>query len=149
MSVISEDDMAEVVEGVWMTILEQPVLPGVQSDLNGHEFVMADIEISGAWVGSVHVKASEAFLTSAAAHIFCKDASEVEPVDREDSITELTNIIGGTIKVLLPEGSDLSLPEIINDSFLSEDQDWFYFTCGGYPLAVAVEEDTLGNRHVA
>ena len=104
MSVISEDEMSEVVEGVWMTVLELPVLPGVRSDLDGHNFMLADIEISGAWEGSVHLKASENFLTSAAAHIFAKDVSDVDQEDREgiEGLAEIILIL--TVSVRIDKG---------------------------------------------
>lgn len=140
MSVLSEEELSEVVEVVWMTVLELPVTPGSEADLLASDYVMTSITISGAWDGVVRVRASEQFLTCAASHMFSINEEDVEQQDRVDTLTELTNMLGGTVKCLLPEICDLSLPEINSCSDDVEvDHDWIYFSCADYPLAVAVD----------
>lgn len=141
MSVISEEELSEIVEVVWMTVLELPVKAGSRADLLASEYITASIVISGAWHGVVNVQASLDFLRRAAAHMFTINVDEIELQDCMDTLTELTNMLGGTIKCLLPEICDLSLPTIIERTEDAEEhQDWLYFTCAAYPLALSLVE---------
>lgn len=136
MGVISEEELREIVEVVWMTALELPIGNGVDVELTLSDYTVSQISISGAWQGVVTVRASEQFLTHAAGLMFNCSAVDVTDLDRTDTLTELTNMLGGTVKCLLPETCDLSLPLILND--VNGEHDWVYFSCEGTPLAVAV-----------
>lgn len=150
MSTIETEDLREIVEGVWMTVLDLPVLPGSPDEFKVQECITSSIDISGAWLGSVRVRATEDFLTYAASHVFMKGQHEVVHSDRTDTATELTNMIGGTVKCLLPETCDLSLPTILSESEPVDDgADWVYFSCNGYPLAIAVTESSHSGHKAA
>jgi len=150
MSVISEEELQEIVEVVWMTVLELAVVPGDETELALSDYVTCEIEITGAWEGVVTVRASEQFLAHAASVMFNCSMDDVSEMDRSDTLTELTNMLGGTVKCLLPETSDLSLPIILLDA--STDQtahEWCAFSCEGKPLAVAVTEISAESRRAA
>lgn len=150
MSIIEAEDLREIVEGVWMTVLDLPVLPGSPEEFKVQECITTSIDIRGAWLGSVRVRATEEFLTYAASHVFMKGQHEVVHSDRTDTATELTNMIGGTVKCLLPETCDLSLPTVLSESDSQDDgADWVYFSCNGYPLAIAVEEQSDAKHQAA
>lgn len=150
MSVISEEELQEIVEVVWMTALEMPVEPGLRTELNASDFMTSEIRISGAWRGSVLVCASKEFLSHAASQMFSAEMVELNDRDLTDSLTELTNMLGGTVKCLLPEVCDLSLPQILaSDWCPSEQQDWVYFNCEGKPLGVAVVKSAEGVQEAA
>lgn len=150
MSVISEEELQEIVEVVWMTVLDLPLMPGQEAELALCDYVTSEIEISGAWEGLVTVRASEQFLTHAASLMFSCPQEAVSEMDRTDALTELTNMLGGTVKCLLPETCDLSLPSILmDDAADSSLHEWSNFNCEGTPLAVAVTEMTEGARQVA
>lgn len=138
MSVISEEELQEIVEVVWMTVLELPVQAGNPSDLAVCDYVTAMIEISGAWNGLVAVRASEQFLNHAAALMFSVDRADVTEMDCRDTLTELTNMLGGTVKCLLPETCDLALPVILAIEADDGEHEWMDFSCEQLPLAVAV-----------
>lgn len=141
MSVINEEELREIVEVVWMTVLDLPIDSGRESDLAVSDYVTADISISGAWHGTVSVRASEQFLSHAAALMFSCQPEDTSDMDRNDALTELTNMLGGTVKCLLPESCDLSLPTLTDaGSDESTDYDWVNFSCEGKPLAVAVTQ---------
>lgn len=137
----TEEDLQEVLEVVFMTVLELPVERANSSEFESDDYLVCGISISGEWNGSVHVRAGLDFLNYAASQMFNIELGQVVAMDRIDTLTELNNMLGGTVKCLLPEPSDLSLPQIIlieqaNDLSL----DWFYFLCGNMPLAVAVTQ---------
>lgn len=70
----------------------------------------AAITISGGWKGSVTVSSSDDLSRRIAASMFRKDDDSVDIRDINDALTELTNIIAGNIKAILPGPSQLSLP---------------------------------------
>ncbi|MFK7994919.1 MAG: chemotaxis protein CheX [Granulosicoccus sp.] len=139
MSVISEEELREIVEVVWMTVLELPIGHGEEGALTCGESIISQISISGAWQGVVTVRASEQFLSHAAGVMFSCSAEDSTEMDRTDTLTELTNMLGGTVKCLLPEICDLSLPTILSDGDAdTQEHVWFHFSCDGRPLSVAV-----------
>ncbi len=150
MSVIREEELQEIVEVVCMTALELPIGVGDSSVLASCDVQTSEIEISGAWQGAVRVRASIEFLTHAASKMFNCPSDEVSDMDRADSLTELTNMLGGTVKCLLPEPCNLSLPIILtNDLSDTEDHEWENFECEGRQLAVAVTQKAQGAQQAA
>ncbi|MFK7889287.1 MAG: chemotaxis protein CheX [Granulosicoccus sp.] len=150
MSAIAIDELQEIVEVVWMTVLELPVEPCVSSELASTEALISEIRISGAWQGVVAVRASMQFLRNAASLMFSIDASDVQHLDCKDTLSELTNMLGGTVKCLLPEVCDLSLPSIETcDTVDIDAHDWINFNCQNHPLAVAVTQDAEGSQAAA
>lgn len=145
MNMLSEEELNEIVDVVCMTVLDMPVHPGGQDALQAGEYLTASIAISGGWSGVVKVRASIGLLNHAAAHVFSIGAEEVEPRDRIDTITELTNMLGGTVKCMLPANCDLALPEIVpGEKKGRERHEWTYFRCDTLPLAVAVVDSVSG-----
>ncbi len=145
MSVLSEQDVCEIVKVVWMTLLERSVEPcvlvNVKAELFDRHCVTANSVISGAWHGEVHVRCSQDFLASAAAHMFSISIDDVEHQDCVDTLIELTHMLGGTIQCLLPEVCDLALPTLVNnDNDLPRPVDWHYFFCQKHPIAIALTE---------
>lgn len=70
----------------------------------------AAITISGGWKGSITISSSDELSRRIAAAMFRKDDRSVDSRDITDALTELTNIIAGNIKAILPGPSQLSLP---------------------------------------
>ena len=150
MSVISVEELHEIVEVVWMTALELPVSLGNEDEHAIGDSITADITIAGAWQGSVLLRASEQFLSHAASLMFNCQLEETTDLDRRDTLTELTNMLGGTVKCLLPETCALSLPTIlIDDSAASSDHNWVNFSCEGKSLSVAVTQSVDCDKKVA
>lgn len=150
MNVISEEELREIVEVVWMTVLELSIGERAAVASTPSDYEVSQIAISGAWHGVVTVRASEQFLSYAAGVMFSCSPEDATDLDRIDTLTELTNMLGGTVKCLLPETCDLSIPTIISDKTVaSEEHEWVNFSCGGKPLAVAVTEVADGAKYAA
>jgi len=154
MNMISVEELEKIVDGVWMTVLELPVIASDIPSVDTMEYLTSSIRISGAWHGTIQLKATREFFTLAAAKVFMKDASEVNSQDHIDVATELTNILGGTVKTLLPEVCDLSLPALVKERpdepvMLESDSSWVHFISDGHPLAVAIVEDSVGIHEAA
>ncbi|ASJ70400.1 chemotaxis protein CheX [Granulosicoccus antarcticus] len=150
MKTLSEEELADAIDVVCMTVFEMPVSIGLPEQIEGDECMDAGIQISGAWHGRVQVRASVKFLSRAASHIFLKDVSEVDRQDCIDIISEFTNMLGGSIKCMLPESCNLGLPMVcMQDIETSPDVKWHYFNCGKQAIAVAMLEATTGQSAAA
>lgn len=109
-----EEEILEITETTWRAMLgidiqrirTNAIPPEAEEALIGH------VSISGAWEGEVLLKATIALARSAASKIFAIPQESVQPQDQIDAMYELSNIIAGNIKSLLPEPSKLSLPEV-------------------------------------
>jgi chemotaxis protein CheX len=109
-----EEEILEITEATWTAMLGMEIArrtgsgapDGATSFLNGH------VGISGAWEGQVMIHGTSGLARSAASKIFSIAPEEVSEQDEVDAIYELTNIIAGNIKSLLPEPCQLSLPEV-------------------------------------
>lgn len=150
MSIIGEEELREVVEVVWMTALDLQLEEDGYVDTASANYILAQISITGEWQGVVSVQANEELLSHAASIMFSCPVDNVSDMDRKDALTELTNMLGGTVKCLLPEGCDLSLP-LIRDEFDADSQqfEWVGFSCDAKPLAVAISEMTDDLQQVA
>ncbi len=139
MNILNVEELTEAVDVVCLTVFDMPVSVSLRFDMLADECLDARIDISGAWQGSVQVRASEKFLRLAASRVFLKDIDKVDRQDCIDTITEMTNMLGGTVKCMLPESCTLGLPMIVmRDQDAASEEEWHYFDCDQKPLAVAV-----------
>lgn len=108
-----EQEISEITETTWDAMLGLEIrvnlLPGRINFVD--EFWTGTVEIYGAWHGVVLLHGSGKLAHSAASVIFGHLAST--PQDRKDAMYELTNVIAGNIKALLPGPSHLSLPLVL------------------------------------
>jgi len=146
--VIEEERVGKAIETIWTTMLGIPA--------NANQIMMVSrlkastltgcIHITGAWQGAIKLECSGALARRVAAIMFAADVCDVTPDQINDALGELTNIIGGNIKALLPEPSHLSMPAV------TEGTDYLFsvpgsrptvqmsFTCEGKPFQVTVLE---------
>ena len=141
-----EEEILEITESTWNSLLGLEIQPDPTHSMvqDGEEIYMGEAGISGAWEGQVRLHWTRALAQSAAAKIFQLPVEGVTEQDQIDSIYELTNIIAGNIKSILPEPCCLSLPtvqvstewdaNIPEADCVSE----LAFQCEGQPLLVAM-----------
>jgi chemotaxis protein CheX len=112
---VNEDDLAEMVEQVWVSYLDpEGVNPLVSTgDESQPSEVHSSVSISGSWTGHVVYASSTAAARKAAAAFLAVDADEVSQEDLSDVLGELANIVGGNVKAMLPPGCFLSLPQVV------------------------------------
>lgn len=112
---VSADDLAEMVEQVWMSYLDpegvSPLIPTYDEDQPSE--VYSSVSITGSWTGHVVYASSDAAARRAAAAFLAMEADEVSPEDLSDVLGELANIVGGNVKAMLPPGCFLSLPQVV------------------------------------
>lgn len=105
-----EGAITEIVSMVCSTTLGLEVYPGDDyTPPPGERVMVGCVQITGAWSGAVLVSCRAEFARLAAMLIFGSN----EGADEErDALGELSNMIAGNIKALLPSPSFLSLPTI-------------------------------------
>ncbi len=145
---LDEAQVCQAIEGIWATMLGLEAkanmpLNGVRPRLTT---LTGCIQITGAWQGAIKLECSGNVARRVAAIMFMTDACDVTPDQINDALGELTNIVGGNIKALLPEPSQLSMPAV------TEGTDYLFsvpnsrplaeltFSCEGKPFTVTVLE---------
>jgi chemotaxis protein CheX len=74
--------------------------------------VTACVHLSGAFDGSVVLATSDGFATLCAGRMLAIDEVDLDEEAKADAVGEMTNMIGGSVKALMPEPSSLSLPVV-------------------------------------
>jgi chemotaxis protein CheX len=112
---VNENDLAEMVEQVWMSYLDpegiSPLIPTY--DENQPSEVHSSVSITGSWTGHVVYASSNVAARRAAAAFLAMELDEVSQEDLSDVLGELANIVGGNVKAMLPPGCFLSLPQVV------------------------------------
>ena len=110
---ISDEQLVEVVDSVFGAMLGLPITrQSDESTVHGSPQLAAQVQIAGAWNGTVLVVCSEPFGRRAASLMLGVAPTSVKLADVHDAVAELVNIIGGGIKSVLPGPSTLSLPTV-------------------------------------
>jgi chemotaxis protein CheX len=142
---IGDIQLCEVTESVWTSVLGLTVERGIGNDaMQGDQTIRACVHISGAWEGVVTVESTNGLARRAAAILLGVEEADATPEELSDTLGELTNIIGGNIKGLLPEPSRLSVPAVFqgSESNLTVKGSRLVsavgFHCEGQPLRVAL-----------
>lgn len=106
---VSIEDVAAVTQEVWSTLLGLDLHPAATSTVPSPS-VTGCVQITGEWEGAVLLSCSEQFARTATEAMFMTD--EVTEDDIIDAVGELTNMVGGNVKSLLPGPSQLSVPSV-------------------------------------
>jgi chemotaxis protein CheX len=110
--------------------------------------IVACIQITGAWNGTVALHCPTPLARQVAAAMFSVKPDEITGVEMQDSLGELVNMLGGNLKALLPEPCQLSLPAVIEGMdymvriFAGLPINQLAFSCQEYPLLVTILERT-------
>jgi chemotaxis protein CheX len=111
---ISKEQIVQIAGSVWSSFLGmslfEPHTPE-KATQDGHT-ASATVHISGAWNGSVILSCSTSLAQKAAAAMFDIAEADLDDGEVADAFGELVNVIGGNLKCLLPEPSQLSLPTV-------------------------------------
>jgi chemotaxis protein CheX len=113
--VISTEDVVAITQNVFETMLQTQIDQTCESyPQNDSSGVVGCIHIAGEWSGAVLVRASNELAKFAASRMLMVCQEEVVVEDLQDTLAELTNMIGGNIKSIVPSPSNLSLPTVTN-----------------------------------
>ena len=107
---LTRDDVVRVMQGIWGSMLSLDLLPVESACHEDEAGVVACVQIVGAWEGAIRLDLSSALASKAAAALAGVQPAEVTADEVRDAAGELANITAGSVKVLLPAPSHLSLP---------------------------------------
>lgn len=110
-----EVTIAEVVGTVWESVLGSTIEPNdaIQFGLQPQHTYAGVVQIDGAWAGAVTVQCSEPMARRTAMCMFDIAAEDITEEELQDALGELTNMIGGNIKALLPGTCTLGIPVVV------------------------------------
>lgn len=108
------DSLFPIVQFTWETLLQLPVdeQGGEQTDTSTNAWAGV-ITIGGAWEGAVAVQLPESLGRQAACILFSTAETAVTSQDVQDALAELTNVVGGNLKAILPPPCKLGLPVVL------------------------------------
>lgn len=108
---LSGDDLVQVVDDIVGAFLDSSVQLASGTAPQGRT-VTGCVQVTGAFTGAVVLRVTHAFGVLSASRMIGTGADEVDHEAVADTVGELTNMVGGSIKALLPEPSMLSLPVV-------------------------------------
>ena len=112
--VVSPDDVCIIAQDVWASFLSVQLEQVAVDDagLAGRPSVVGAVRVTDAWFGAVVLELTPNLAKQVAATMFGSEPDEVTDAEVVDALGELTNMIGGNVKSLLPAPSQLSLPMV-------------------------------------
>jgi chemotaxis protein CheX len=140
----------EMTKCVFDTMLNMP-LECSDSESQDADDVLAMIQITGTFTGSVVLGLSHGAAMQSASTMLAVPLNDVSSADKRDVAAELVNMVGGNLKSLLPGPSYLSLPTVIegpNARFEihgAELVDGVLFASDGGPLRVQLYTRSSAN----
>jgi CheY-specific phosphatase CheX len=150
---VSDVDIAEIARAVWESFFDLPLLCD-SARLGSDPTVTGCVQIDGAWQGAVVIQCPLSLASTLTAVMFA--AGGAPPMeDVRDAIGELTNMVAGNIKSLLPERCQISLPAVA----LGSDQQFSVvgtevatsvaFSCDGRPLLITLLQNRSNGGRAA
>lgn len=104
-----DDALKQVTEGVFSSMIG-PVPESVDPGTPDPDGLQAVVRITGDWRGAVTVRGSATLAKRAASAMFGSPPEETGDAEARDAFGEIGNMIGGSVKALLPGQCTLSIP---------------------------------------
>ena len=149
MTIQCQEEICQFVTDTWSALLNMNASttdkPFAQK---GKDNTLAGcVQIAGEWQGTVILYAPKELSKKIAGVVYGLDEAEVEISQAQDIIAEITNILAGNIKSILPAPCSISLPSVaITDYNLhhpgSETLTAVNFDCEGLPFLVVMLQDS-------
>jgi chemotaxis protein CheX len=110
---IGPDAVAQYTADVWGAVLGMEAWPADRPPpAAGRPTLTGCVHIAGGWQGVVMLVCPADLADRAAAAVFAVPPADLAPDLVHDAVGELTNMIGGNLKALLPPPAFLSLPTV-------------------------------------
>ena len=138
-----EFDIQEITGMIWESLIDLPLERVGDAQPDDGPGVTGFVSIDGAWNGAVLVRCPIGLATTLTAAMF-QSATAPTFEDVSDALGELTNMVAGNVKALLPSPCSLSLPavalgtdyalSVLGTTSVAE----VSFTCDGHSLMVTL-----------
>jgi CheY-specific phosphatase CheX len=143
---IAQDTIQDSVSTIWSSMLglEAQPCPSRPHSATPPVFLTGCVQITGAWQGAVILDCPLELAKRAAAIMFDMPLDDINSLEIHDALGELTNIVGGNFKSLLPESCSLSLPAVTQGTDYafrvldSEVINRVGFQCENHPFVVTI-----------
>lgn len=113
---LARDDVVHIVSEVWSSMLGLEAHSCEATAAYDGPAMAGSVWISGATDCMIAVQVQADGARQFAVAMFGLELTEISDTDVADAVGELTNMVGGNIKSLLPEPSSLSLPVVVQGS---------------------------------
>ncbi len=114
MTIQCQAEISQFVTDIWSTFLNMQVSPTDKPfQPEGKDNTLAGcVQITGEWQGTVTLYAPKDLGKKIAASMYALEESEIDEQMVQDVMGEITNMIAGNIKSLLPTPCSISLPSV-------------------------------------
>lgn len=110
---VTLEDIESITIAVWATMIDTELTVDPAAKLGSIEAShVGVVALTGAYEGEVAVHLSESLVRGAASVMFDVPARDVTEDQKRDAVAELTNMVGGNIKCLVEQPTQLGLPEV-------------------------------------
>jgi chemotaxis protein CheX len=112
-----EEAIVSITQNIWESILglqverARDVAPLTQN--TGEKSLTGCVQLAGAWEGSVFLYCTAALAGEIAATMFGTTLEGLRNGDTEDALGELTNMVAGNLKIVLPRPCQPSPPAVV------------------------------------
>jgi chemotaxis protein CheX len=141
----TDEQIVGITQDVWSSFTGRPVDAGPgDAALDGSDVTVGRVAVTGGWRGWVLLACPTRLARTAAAAMFDRPAETLTDDEVADALGELTNMIGGNVKSLLPGPSRLSMPAVTVGASATGPPpgavlvNTVSLACDGLPLAVSV-----------
>jgi chemotaxis protein CheX len=141
----TDEQIVGITQDVWSSFTGRPVDAGPgDAALDGGDVTVGRVAVTGGWRGWVLLACPTRLARTAAAAMFDRPAETLTDDEVADALGELTNMIGGNVKSLLPGPSRLSMPAVTVGASATGPPpgavlvNTVSLACDGLPLAVSV-----------
>jgi CheY-specific phosphatase CheX len=110
---IEEESVIKASDQFWEQMLAMHLehVPTVDQCCVGAGHLLASVELSGTWTGTIEVRLSDSLAVSATAAMLMQPPDSVAEADTLDASKEIANMIAGTIKSILPRPCAMTVPQ--------------------------------------
>jgi len=147
---IDAETLYEIIQETWSSTLGFPVDRPGPEELSMANAVTVCVKIGGAWEGEVRLHCSPQLGRLIASTIFQVDSDQVGNDEIFDALSELTHIVGGNLKALLPQPVTLCFPSLADPTNWSQTTPQWQMVCRlvlasrGHPFVITLLGDRPG-----
>jgi chemotaxis protein CheX len=113
---VSAEMVAQIVESVFMTMMNLDVTPGTTSWTPSNDQLTSTVHLSGSWNGALLFECHRLQACLFAGRFLSIGPPVTVNDDVRDVLGELANMIGGSIKSAVSAGLSLSIPSVTDGS---------------------------------
>ena len=110
---MTDEEILGITRDVWESFTGRTIdVADGQARPGGGDLTVGCVTVTGAWQGRVLLACPAQLARMAAAAMFDLPAEQLDDREVADALGELTNMVGGNIKSLIPGPSRLSMPAV-------------------------------------